>query len=85
MEKRLSTRIDDQRLSKSIASEIGVVGIRGQVSQLLEREELEAIRDRALSTLKLGKQSAEYKKAKKAFDQFFNEICEGLSNHALDS
>lgn len=37
-------------------------------------EDLEAIRDRILADLKLGKQAPQYKAAAKALDQFIKEI-----------
>ena len=36
--------------------------------------DLEAVRERILSTLKLGKQSPEYKRIKAAIDRFIEEV-----------
>ena len=36
----------------------------------------EAVRDRILSGLKVGKQSSEYKRTKAAIDQFIGEVLE---------
>jgi hypothetical protein len=38
----------------------------------------EAVRDRILAGLKVGKQSSEYKRIKAAIDQFINELVERL-------
>jgi hypothetical protein len=39
-----------------------------------ELPDLEAVRDRILSTLKVGKQSPEYKRTKAAIDRFIAEL-----------
>jgi hypothetical protein len=38
--------------------------------------DLEAVRDRILSGLKVGKQSSEYKRTKAAIDSFISEVLE---------
>ncbi len=42
----------------------------------LTQPDLEAVRARILSNLKVGKQSPEYKRTKAAIDQFINELLE---------
>ncbi|MCA1991535.1 MAG: hypothetical protein LDL41_05740 [Coleofasciculus sp. S288] len=42
--------------------------------QSLEQPNLEALRDRVLSSLKLGKQSPGYKTTKKALEKFIEEL-----------
>ena len=53
--------------------------LRRQLEELTQHQEeplpdLEALRDRILKSLKLGTQAPGYKAAKKALDQFINEL-----------
>ncbi len=56
-----------------------VVELRQQLSELTQHQgvelpDLEGLRDRILSNLKLGSQSPQFKSARKALDQFIREV-----------
>lgn len=58
-------------LNNSLVVELDKFKTKNEVEQL---PDLEAIRDRVLSSLRVGKQSPEYKRTKTAIDRFINEL-----------
>jgi len=68
---------DSGEVSCSGVSLGGVQRLRASGESLRQQQqmlELEGVRDRILSGLKMGKQSPEYKRTKAAIDRFISEL-----------